>query len=425
MAESEQVNISWRDYFRREILSIWLLGFGAGLPYLLVFSTLNTWLRDYGISRSAIGFFSWVGIIYSIKVFWAPIVDQVKLPILHRLGRRKSWVLLAQAGIAISLAALSLLNPVGHLWWVAVLALCVAFSSATQDIALDAWRIEVIDSNYQGLMSAAYVFGYRLALLMAGAGALYIADMASWKVSYQVMACLMLLPFVVMLLQNNDRYPIEPENETFSARMYRSFTQPLGEFFQRLKGHLVVILVFVSVYRLSDITMGAMANPLYLDLGFTLSEIATVVKVFGFVMTMLGAFFCGTWIVKKGLKQPMFVSAILVSLTNILFAVLAQSGHNLPFFALVISADNFSGGMANTALIAFISSLTHREYTATQYALFSSLMTLPGKFISGLSGVSVDHFGYTPFFVGCALLGLPAIILARKAVNIAQAHRGS
>jgi len=428
---------SWREVFKiysnRRVISMVFLGFSAGLPYLLVFSTLTAWLTEAGVSRTTTGFFAWVGITYSVKVFWAPVIDRLRIPWLtRRLGKRRSWILAGQLGIAFGLLGIALVGPEGGLTTVALLALLVAFSSATQDIAIDAYRIEAVQIDYQGAMSAAYIFGYRVALLAAGAGALYVAEYYSWPVSYMTMFALMAIGVLtVLLIQEPDliesatvasqegrvieflaRSQHLPEwLRQLQAWMIGAVICPFTDFFKRNGRFALVILLFIALFRLSDITMGIMANPFYLDLGFSKADIAKYAKLFGFFMTIAGAALCGVLVVRWGVYRPLLIGAVAVALTNLLFALLATLEPDIVWLAVVISADNISGGMASTAFVAYLSSLTNRAYTATQYALFSSLMTLPGKFISGFSGVIVDSYGYLYFFVFAATVGIPAILL--------------
>ena len=414
--------ISWaeviRVYSKPRVIAMAFLGFAGGLPFLLVFSTLSAWLREDGVSRSAIGFFAWVGITYSIKVFWAPVVDRLPLPIIsRRLGQRRSWILVGQLGIGLGLLGMSIVGS-GDLYTLAILALVVAFSSATQDISIDAYRIEAMDDQYQGAMSATYIFGYRVALLVAGAGALYIASFASWTIAYQAMALLTLVGIVTVLLidePERDREKIisasESGKSSWQLNLVNAVVRPFTDFFERNGKFALVILLFIAVFRLSDIAMGIMANPFYLDLGYSTAEIASVAKVFGFFMSIAGAAVCGVLVVKWGILRCLLIGAIAVASTNILFAALSLVDPNLQWLAVVISADNLSGGFAATAFVAYLSSLTNRAYTATQYALFSSLMTLPGKFISGFSGMVVDSEGYFVFFLVASGLGIPAILL--------------
>lgn len=428
-------------YSRPRVIAMTFLGFSAGLPFLMVFSTLTAWLTEAEVTRSAIGFFAWVGLIYSVKVFWAPVVDRIELPgLMVLLGQRRSWIIIGQAGIATGLVLMSMLDPGQSLIVVALSALLVAFSSATQDIAIDAYRIEAEEDQYQGAMSASYIFGYRVALLAAGAGALYLADYYDWRTSYLVMAGLMSVGVITVLLINEPDHSTRQQSIASERRVVDYLLRnqhkvlwlrnlqawfigavvcPFVEFFERNGRFALIILLFISCFRLSDIAMGIMANPFYLDLGFSKSEIASVAKLFGFVMTIAGSALCGLIVIRYGILRPLLVGAIAVAATNLVFVVLALTGPKIEWLALVISADNLSGGFAATAFVAYLSSLTNRTYTATQYALFSSLMTLPGKFISGFSGVIVDGYGYINFFLFAAVIGIPAILL----VVILQRHQ--
>ncbi len=408
------------------------LGFSAGLPFLLVFSTLSAWLRDVGTELTTIGFFSWIGITYSVKVFWAPVIDRLPLPMLtHALGKRRAWMLLAQVCIAVGLLAMSRTEPQTQLAAIAAFALMVAFGSATQDITIDAFRIEAMESRYQGAMAASYVFGYRVALLVAGAGAFYIADSRSWAYAYTVMALLMLVGMVTTLLIPEPEHTIPDATRALEAKLEASVgiarsrsalnrlaawfvdavVSPFVEFFNRNGRMALIILLLIGTYKISDITMGVMANPFYLDLGFSKKEIADVTKIFGFFMTIFGAALGGVIVTRYGLLKPLLVGSVLIIVTNLLFVYLALSESGLISLAVVISADNLSGGFATSAFIAYLSSLTNRAYTATQYALFSSLMTLPAKFTGGFSGLVVDATGYAWFFLYAGLLGVPALLL--------------
>ena len=413
-------DLTWREtlliYTNPRVIAMTFLGFSGGLPFLLVFSTLTAWLTEGNVSRSTIGFFAWIGITYSTKVLWAPVVDSIRVPFLTNiLGQRRSWMLVGQIGIASGLVLMSLIGP-SDLLTLSFCAFLVAFSSATQDVAIDAFRIESAEPEHQGAMSAAYVFGYRLALLVAGAGALYLAEYFSWTITYIVMASLMLVGVVTVLLvvepdRQADLFPLELSAIGLRRWFAGAVVGPFVDFFSRNGKVAFIILLFISVFRLSDIAMGIMANPFYLDMGYSKTEIANVAKVFGFFMSIAGSLICGVLVVKWGLMRPLLVGAVAVALTNLLFASLSILEPKVSYLAIVISADNISGGFAATAFIAYLSSLTNRTYTATQYALFSSLMTLPGKFISGFSGLVVDNFGYFEFFVVAAILGIPAILL--------------
>jgi len=456
MAVTNQKRTSWREsiliYTKPRVIGMVFLGFSAGLPFLLVFSTLSGWLRDVGVERTTIGFISWIGITYSIKVFWAPVVDRVAIPVLTRLlGKRRSWMLLAQFTIACGLCGMALTNPTVELQWIVVYALIVAFGSATQDITIDAYRIEAVDRLFQGAMAATYVFGYRSALLVAGAGTFYIADLQSWSSAYLCMAALMGIGITTTFLirepvhvyaesthklesQLEKSIGVDSKHTTFSritAWFIDAVVSPFVEFFLRTGWLAIGILLLIGAYKLSDITMGVMANPFYLDQGFSKIEIANVTKIFGFFMTIFGAVLGGIFVVRFGVLRPLFIGAVLIFLTNLLFVLLAISEPSVVKLALVISADNLSGGFATSAFIAYLSSLTNSAYTATQYALFSSIMTLPAKIIGGFSGLVVDAAGYPMFFLYAGLLGIPAIGLVlfllkhNEVINKSEADNSS
>lgn len=447
---SDRPRRSWREaaliYTRPRVIVMLFLGFAAGLPFLLVFSTLSAWLKEAEVSRSIIGFFSWVGITYSIKFFWAPVIDRLRLPFLTAcLGRRRSWMLVAQIGIALGLVGMAFTNPQTDLYMMAVFAVIVAFFSATQDVSIDAYRIEAVDKDLQGAMSATYILGYRVALLVAGAGALYLADRFPWTTVYLVMALLMGIGMLTVLLIREpdvvptsetveqeqravkflEKYPHWPNKlRQFIVWFYSAVVCPFVDFFSRNGWLALVILVFIGAFRISDITMGVMANPFYLDMGFTKTDIAQITKLFGFFMTIAGSVLGGLFVVRYGIMRPLLLGAIMVALTNLLFAYMGavdQPGKTL--LAFVISADNLSGGFAVAAFIAYLSSLTNTAYTATQYALFSSMMTLPAKFIGGFSGIVVDAQGYVFFFIYASLLGVPAILLTLYLMKKANADR--
>lgn len=425
----------WRHalavYTRPTALRMLLFGFSAGLPYMLVFSTLTAWLRDVGVSRTAIGFFAWIGITYSIKVFWSPVVDRVRLPGLTRIfGQRRGWMLLAQFGIMIGLAGMAFSDPLTQLTQVALLALLVAFAAATQDITIDAFRIESDAVEYQAALAGTYVLGYRLALLATGAGALYIADFGDWTLAYLAMSAMVTVGLLAVLISPEptslERLDIEadPLVQAFRQRtrlagraqdavawLTGAVVAPLADFFRRNGMLAIPVLALIGLFKVSDISMAAMANPLYLDLGFSLSEIATVTNVFGIFMTILGGLAGGVLVARYGLFPMLLAAAVIVAVTNLLFAWLALVGAQIWALFMTIGADNFANGLSATVFIAWLSSLVSRRYTATQYALFSSFMTLPGKLLGGPSGWIVDHYGYVVFFVYASGLGIPAILL--------------
>jgi PAT family beta-lactamase induction signal transducer AmpG len=411
------------------------LGFSAGLPFMLVFSTLSAWLREVGVERATIGMLSWVGIIYSIKFFWAPVVDRLPLPVLGRLlGRRRSWMLVAQVGIAVGLVNMAHLNPVGNLGTMAALALLVAFSSATQDISIDAWRIEAAPQPMQGVMAAAYQLGYRIAIMVGSAGALWIAADFGWMTAYTAMAVLVGVGIVTTLSISEPQPRVAQQSLAQEQRVIDWLERkahwpealqqlgswfvgavvcPFADFFTRYGKKLaILILAFIASYRLTDFTMGVMANPFYLDIGFTLKEIAAVAKGFGVVMSILGTIIGGVAVARLGTNRSLVLGSVLVIGSNLLFMTLAfQQTPSLAGLAMVVSADNLAMGVAGTALIAYLSSLTSATYTATQYALFSSVYALPGKLLMGTSGFVVDAVGYPWFFVYTSSLGLPALVM--------------
>ncbi|WP_431023610.1 AmpG family muropeptide MFS transporter [Halomonas sp. H5] len=429
---------SWRGalaiYLRAPVITMLFLGFSAGLPFLLVFSTLSAWLRSDGVEVAAIGFFAWIGMLYSIKFFWAPVVDRLALPLLtRRLGQRRSWMLLAQLMIALGLAALASLEPQGNLPLVAACALLVAFGSATQDIAIDAFRIESAPEDMQAAMASTYIIGYRGGLLAAGAGALYVAAAVSWEAAYLSMAALVGVGVITVLLRPEPaRLSLttqlihEPRVRAFlrvsrgrpkwlrrlGAWLIGAVVCPFTDFFTRHRRKALWLLVFVAVFRISDLAMASMANPLYIDLGFTLATIANVTNIFGIAMSISGGLLGGLLVARYGIGSILVLGAAAATLTNLLFAALALAGQSLPLLVMAIVGDNLANGLASAVFIAFLSSLTSKAYTATQYALFSSLMTLPGKFLSGFGGLVVAAEGYATFFVISTLLGLPAIALA-------------
>jgi len=426
---------------------MFFLGFSSGLPFLLVFSTLSAWLALAGVSVTTIGYFSWVGLSYSLKFFWAPVIDRLPLPGLTRLlGRRRAWLLVAQLGVTAGLLGIATADPATHLRQLVWLAIGVAFASATQDICVDAWRIEAVGLERQGAMAAVYQFGYRIAMLVAGAGALFIAAAGGWHLAYLSMAALMgvgilttlLVPEpevspnravwqdeqrVVDFLQRKAHW--SPALRDTTAWLIGAVVCPFADFFRRNEMSLaVLILAFVCLYRLAYFTKGVMANPFYLELGFSLDQIAAISKIFGVVMTMIGAAVGGGLVARYGLLRTLVVGLLLIATANLYFAAMTALPHQPWSLATAITIDNFGSGIEGTAFIAYLSSLTNTAYTATQYALFSSLWSLPGKVIDGFSGVLVEHLGYPTFFLYTAVLSLPALwllVLLMQKQRVSQA----
>ena len=441
----DQIKPTWLQTFRvyREpaTLRMLTLGFSAGLPLLLVLGTLSFRLREAGVDRSTIGYLSWVGLAYGFKWVWSPLLDRVPLPLLTRwLGRRRSWLLLSQVVIACGLVGMALHDPKAALLPLVGWALVVAFGSATQDIALDAYRIESADVNRQPALAAAYQTGYRIAMIWAGAGALWIAARAAlgdaesyqhgaWQFAYLVMAVSMAVGMVSVLYAPEpaprdtraDREELRRVAAGFAARglvlttplawLSLVVVAPFADFLRRYRRQALLILALIAVYRISDVVMGIMANPFYVDMGYSKDEVAAVSKIYGVVMTLLGAFIGGAMAMRIGVMRVLMLGAVLSAASNLLFAWLSSRGHDVGALVFVISADNLSSGIASAAFIGYLSSLTNISYSATQYAMFSSLMLLLPKFLAGYSGVYVDRFGYGNFFVATALLGLPVLLL--------------
>jgi MFS transporter, PAT family, beta-lactamase induction signal transducer AmpG len=446
-------------YAERPVLSMLFLGFSAGLPFYLVFSTLSAWLRTAHIERATIGMLAWVGLMYSFKWLWAPIVDRVGVPLLDRLlGRRRSWMLVAQIGLMVALANVALSDPAQSIAHVAVFSLLVAFFAATQDIAIDAWRIESASADKQGAMAAAYQIGYRTALMVASAGALVIAFDHGFRTSYLIMAALTSVGMVTTLLV---REPLRRVSQISEQREHRvtdwvaarahwpqwaqragawfmgAVVGPIVDFFGRYGlGLGLLIFAFISTYRLTDYVMGTMTNTFYIDMGFTLKEVGVVAKFFGWPSTLVGAVLGGLIVAKVGRIRGLLLGSVLIIISNLFYATYGAYVCQLPLecaqgglfdfwqgyvtaggpatdagLSFIVGFDNLALGVHGTALIAFMSSLTSAKYTATQYAVLSSLYSLPGKLLMGTSGFAVDALGYGDFFLYTALLSIPALLL--------------
>ena len=433
-----------RVYLEPASLRMLTLGFSAGLPLLLVLGTLSFRLREAGIDRSTIGYLSWVGLAYGFKWVWAPLVDRMPIPLLTPLlGRRRSWLLLAQALVVGGLIGMALADPRQTLGPIVWCALAVAFGSATQDIALDAFRIESADADHQAALAASYQTGYRLAMIWAGAGVLWIAARAeiapavgqavaqgaayqngAWQAAYLVMAASMAVGVVTVLFSREPAPVALPPAKNAAEWIQGALVEPFADFLRRYGWHAGLILALIAVYRISDVVMGIMANPFYVDMGFTKDEVAAVTKVYGVVMTLVGAFVGGVLSMRFGVMRILMLGAILSAASNLLFAWLAGHGHDVTALIAVVSADNLASGIASAAFIAYLSSLTNVSYSATQYALFSSMMLLLPKFVAGFSGDYVDAFGYAHFFTSTALLGLPVLVLVWLASRVQATRSG-
>lgn len=488
--------LSEEQYYWWQQKPVWVmlfLGFSAGVPYLLIFSSLSLWLREAGVSRSAVTFFSWAALGYSFKFVWAPLVDKLPLPILSRLlGRRRSWLLLSQVAVISAICFMAMTDPQEGLVMMAVAAVLLGFSSATQDIVIDAFRIESADQRLQAMLSATYMTGYRIGMMAAGgAGALYLAEWLgstaeqysylAWRNTYFCMAALMGVGVLTTLLikepEQNSKSPylypaqdyfrfvlafaiaiasficvfvISPKTPdlfvgyaqklfTFAyltfllifamfvsywvARVMvgvgvvnrelvkESYITPVVDFIHRYHKLALWVLLLVGFYRVSDIVMGVITSVFYHDMGYSKQQIATVTKVFGIFMTIAGSFAGGFLTLRYGVLRVLMLGAVLVSFTNLLFMWLANIEADINALVIVIAADNLSAGIATVAFIAWLSSLTNISFTATQYAIFSSLMTLFPKLIGGYSGTMVEQVGYANFFLFASCLGIPVIVL--------------
>lgn len=393
-----------------------VLGFASGLPLYMVFQKLSFWLRLEGIERSTIGFFYWVTFAYSFKVLWAPLVDRLPLPWLtSKLGRRRSWMLLGIAGTIVGLLIVATSTPANGLAIVALGALLLAFSGATLDIAIDAWRIESAPTDQQANMAAAYSLGYRFAYIFAGIG-LAIADFSSWNVSFAVMAAAMAICGALVLLMKEPKVPeraLASTQTTFVGRVTASVIEPFVQVAQRLHVWFVPVILLVAIYRLSDFTMGVMASPLYADLGFAPAAVGALQSGPGVVATLVGLFLGGLAAMRFGVMWALVLGGIIAFATNGAYAWLAAtaSPDDLWRLTLALLGDNVAGGYATTVFIAYMSGLTDPKYAATQYALFGFFYSFVAKLVSGFSGVLADQVGYTAFFLITASYALPAAAL--------------
>jgi PAT family beta-lactamase induction signal transducer AmpG len=409
---------SLKSYADRRVALMLFLGFSCGLPFLLVGGTFTARLATANIDIKAIGLFAYLLLPYSFKFLWAPVIDAFDVPLLSRLlGRRRSWMVLAQACAGLSLLLMSVTDPITSLPILGIAAFLLAFSAATQDIVVDAWRIESADLDHQGSMLAAYQLGYRLGLISAGAGALFIASSAGWHVSYLTMAALMAIGFTASLLapapektrRAGEPAPVTPR-ERFSFG--RAVAAPVADLYRRQGPRLIAVLALVAFYRMPDFVSGVMANPFYIRMGYSLSEIAAVSKLYGIWIGIIGAFVGGWSIARFGLYRTLIVGAAVGAASNLAFSWLAAGAPDVWRLAVAISIDNFAGTYAGTALMAYMSGLTGIGFAATQYALLSSLYALPGKLVSGFSGFMVAAYGFSTFFALTAAIGLPVLVLA-------------
>tara|TARA_Y100000748_G_scaffold304099_1_gene311778 strand:+ start:393 stop:1658 length:1266 start_codon:yes stop_codon:yes gene_type:complete len=399
-----------------KIISFSGYGFASGLPYVLIFITLTAWLRDSGIDLSLIGFISWIMLTYSLKFLWAPFVDKSPTKLFRNFGHRRSWIISMQLLIIISLIALSFINPVTDLTIFALLAFIIALAGSIQDIAIDAYRIESAKLEDQGNLAAGYQFGYRVAILVGSSFALIFAESYSWAFAYQLMALLMIINMVVSISISSEKQNLDLVKLNYE----KSLIEPIKDFFNRFGLKMAsILLLIISTYRLTDIVMGPMANPFYIDMGYSLSEIGYVVKVIALIATIIGVFVGGILVKKAGLYKSLLAGAFLVMLTNLLFSYAAINDKDVFMLASIVASDSFAAGIVGTVNITFLTSLVSSKYTGFQYALLTSIMAFLGKVFGGFSGVLVENFqsmygfnyGWMSFYIFTSILAVPAMLL--------------
>ncbi|THD10931.1 AmpG family muropeptide MFS transporter [Metallibacterium scheffleri] len=392
-------------------LTLFFFGFSSGLPFLLIGYTLSGWLKLDHVSLDDIGLISYIGLTYSLKFLWSPAVDRIRLPLLRRLGQRRSWLLLAQCILAMALLGMAQVTPHAQLSLFLLITGVAAFAGATQDTVIDAYRIEIAPPEMQGALASTYIFGYRVALIASGAGALVLAQYAGWSEAYRIMAALLLVPIATTLLA---REPVERRARAanWRAALDDGVIGPFRQFFERFGANLALLLLaFILLFKISDQMLGPVALPFYLDAGFKLVQVAEVSKLYGVIVGLVGAFAGGAAVLRWGAERCMPWALVAAALSNLLFLLLTWHHGSMPLFVVMISGDNFSTGLLGTVAVAFLSDLTDHRYTATQYALFSSLTVVSGKLIGGLSGFIVGTVGFSGFFIFSCLATLPALVV--------------
>lgn len=405
---------AFRVYLDRRILTVLLLGFASGLPLALTGSTLAVRMTEAGVSLAAIGLFALVGTPYTFKFLWAPLMDRAPLPLLTRVfGRRRGWMLATQAALAASLLALGATDPAAAPWTAAALALAVAFCSASQDIVIDAYRVEILEESQYGAGAAVVQFGYRVAMLVSGAGALWLAEALPWATVYGAMACLVGVGTLTVLLNKEPEEPpsvLEHPHE-FGPWLRDAFAGPFMDMVRRQGKAVALILAFVVLYKLGDAMAGMMSNPFYVKIGFSKSEIASVTKVFGFFATIVGTAIGGVLVARLGIMKSLLVCGFLQVGSNLMFAAQAIAGHDVTFLMATIGLENLTGGMGSAAFVAYLSRLCNLSYTGTQYALLSALASVGRTMISSYGGFLAESLGWVDFFLFSTAVGLPGIAL--------------
>ena len=401
-------------YFQPRLLIIFVMGFASGLPLALSSATLFFWLAEAGITLATIGLFALVGTPYNLKFFWAPFIDRIPLPVLTRiLGRRRSWMLVIQLGLMVSIAILGFSQPEVTPLLTAAAALSVAFFSASQDIVIDAYRIEILDRDEQGAGAAMTQAGYRLGAIAAGAGALFLAEQLDWSLVYAVMAVLVVVGMAAAIFAPDPEKRNPALVEAQNLKGFRSMViDPFAEFFQRNKpSTAIIILAFILLYKFGDAYAGVMAYPFYYEMGFTKSEVATVSKIFGVIATVVGVFVGGMLVKRYGIMKSLLGCGILQMLSNLMYAAQAIAGHDVQFLYFTIGIENLSGGMGSSAFVAYLSVLCNTAYTGTQFALFTSFMAFGRTLLSASSGWVVQMMGWFDFFLISTIVALPGLLL--------------
>lgn len=418
-------------YLDPRVLAILFLGFSEGLPLALTGSTLSLWLREGGVSKEAIGLFSLVTLPYALKFAWAPLIDRLRLPVITRLfGRRRGWALLTQGCLALALLALGGTNPVTELWWTALFAVVVAFCSASQDIVIDAFRVESLSEDQQGAGAGALVLGYRFGMLAAGAGALLVAEYFGWRAAYTAMAVLVSVGMVTILLNREPAVAASAESaarekhvaDWLDARphlhgwraellawLYGAVVAPFAQFMTRNRWAL--ILLFIATYKMGEVMAGVMASPFYVDLGFEKTELAAVSKVFGLWATIAGGVIGGVLVSRVGVQRALLLGGVAQVLSNLGYVLLAYAGHDVRALAVTVAVENVCAGVATSAFVAYLSGLCNVAYTATQYALLTSFTKLGGDLFGASSGFLAARLDWVSFFLVATAAGLPALLL--------------
>jgi len=416
---------SLRNYLSPQILVIMCLGFISGVPYGILMDPLNYWLSEEGIEKSTIGLLSLVFLIYSLKVLWAPLVDRLKVPIFNIFGQRKSWLFLSQFITGLIIVLISFVGPKESLNIFVYLILAIGFFSATQDICADALRIELVEKRELGEASAVYVIGWRIgAILLSGVATFYLADIYGWQFAYRLIGIIVIfLSFLFLIFLKEPIREIRPPKDLFNEPFEwfkDSFLAPLLDLYLRYKNHLLLLLLLIFTYRLSDMFLGPMAMPFYRETGFTKIEVAEITNFYGLIMTILGGLFAGASVLRYGLSKNLVAGAILTPLTNLPFIYLNMIGHDVNFLVVTITLDNFTQGFVNVIGVTILGTIVSKSFTATQFALLVALVSIPPRIISGGSGIIVDSMGFHEFFIICALLGIPAIIFSIMAYKFRQ-----